>query len=469
MFVSLIWPRSLLLSDALLPQLHRVCTDARRLRRCDSRYIQSDTPSRPPKRSCTHEPLPRQPQHLSSYHGLASWRSATFHLKMMPTVRWAAALGVSALLANFASSTIAASVQAPRTAKPFAILAGAASVPIGYNPIAIRNSYGVDQADDLRGMGRLIAIVVAYHQPHLEEDFEQFISWFKLQPIAGIGIGRTCTFASGPHPCFRRAYSKSVPIVKASWALETAQDIEWAHAISPMADLLLVEAQSDQIDELLAAVDLAISWRANVVAMSWGTAETSLQLINDRHFDVAGTAFVAAIGDAPGTVAYPGVSPYVVSVGGTSLRLDKQNRRLSETAWSRTGGGVSEFEPQPAYQAWASALFSPRLRTVPDVAAHADVENGYAVTSTDVVSAKPMWYRAAGSSGAAIVWAALISLASADCSWHLDVDPYVAHLYRDATIGLTSWRYDLQTGLGPPDARQLLPNLCAPGERQRRA
>ena len=44
-------------------------------------------------------------------------------------------------------------------------------------------------------------------------------------------------------------------------------------------------------------------------------------------------------GDDGAGVSSPAVSPYVTAVGGTTLRVDAGGRRLSETAWSRSGGG----------------------------------------------------------------------------------------------------------------------------------
>jgi subtilase family serine protease len=374
------------------------------------------------------------------------------------------ALGITLL-----ASPSGAPLGRVRVAEPMAQSAYSSPTPIGYTPAEILRAYGLDSVDDRTGLGRRIAIVVAFHQPQLEHDLERFISTFGLPPIAGIEADKACDFVKGPHPCFHRAHLENALGVNPKWALETAEDVEWAHAISPMADLLLVEAQSDRVEDLLSSVDVAVSWRADVVEMSWGTTETSLQLIDDRHFAASDIAFVAATGDAPGMVGYPAASPYVIAVGGTSLRLDRQGRRTSETAWSQAGGGVSRFEPQPTFQTQYSAPFSHRMRTVPDVAANADFDNAYAVTTADGFNHQPSWYRGAGSSGAAVVWAALLSLASSDCAWRVDVEPYVAHLYQDVTIGQSSWRYDLQTGLGPPDAHLLLPKLCAPDGGPRHA
>ena len=58
------------------------------------------------------------------------------------------------------------------------------------------------------------------------------------------------------------------------WELEESLDVEWAHAMAPGANILLVEASSASDSDLLAAVSYA-SQHANVVSMSWGSGEFS--------------------------------------------------------------------------------------------------------------------------------------------------------------------------------------------------
>src|SRR5206468_12289285 len=58
----------------------------------------------------------------------------------------------------------------------------------------------------------------------------------------------------------------------------------------------------------------------------------------------------AASGDTGGKTIYPGVSPNVVSAGGTTVRRDANGNFLSETGWSGSGGGKSLYENRPSYQ-----------------------------------------------------------------------------------------------------------------------
>src|SRR5205823_5461169 len=55
--------------------------------------------------------------------------------------------------------------------------------------------------------------------------------------------------------------------VSTNWALETALDIQWAHAIAPGANILLVVARDSSISNMYAAVDYAVSAGANIVSM----------------------------------------------------------------------------------------------------------------------------------------------------------------------------------------------------------
>src|SRR5262249_28626273 len=148
------------------------------------------------------------------------------------------------------------------------------------------------------------------------------------------------------------------------------------HAIAPGANILVVEARSQSLPDLLAAVDAARHTPGVVaVSMSWGFTETPGETSYDSTFTTpaghAGITFVAARGDSgPGSGAeYPASSPQVLAVGGTSLNLDIQGNYLSETAWTSGGGGYSAFEAEPAYQ---RAVQTTGRRSTPDVAFDGD-------------------------------------------------------------------------------------------------
>ena len=48
----------------------------------------------------------------------------------------------------------------------------------------------------------------------------------------------------------------------ANWEVEEALDVEWAHAIAPGAQIVLVEANSQSLSDLMAGVATAAASRA---------------------------------------------------------------------------------------------------------------------------------------------------------------------------------------------------------------
>src|SRR5262249_32957068 len=146
------------------------------------------------------------------------------------------------------------------------------------------------------------------------------------------------------------------------------------HAIATNATIILSVAPTPSTGDLLNAVKAAVNAGANVVSMSWGTTEFSSESGLDSYFQAPGVTFVASSGDSgelPSRpeVEWPAVSPYVVSVGGTSLLLDASNARASETAWSSSGGGLSSYYSIPG---WQSGWMGYAARGVPDVSYDAD-------------------------------------------------------------------------------------------------
>ena len=88
--------------------------------------------------------------------------------------------------------------------------------------------------------------------------------------------------------------------------------------------------------------------------------------------------FLAASGDSGAPAGYPAISPNVVAVGGTTLQLDSQGNYSSESGWSGSGGGISAYESQPAYQKGVVTQ-STTYRTNPDVSYDADPNTGFPV------------------------------------------------------------------------------------------
>ena len=141
------------------------------------------------------------------------------------------------------------------------------------------------------------------------------------------------------------------------WEAEEAMDVEWAHAIAPGANIILVEANSGSTSDLMAAVNTARNIPGvSVVSMSWGGNELTFNYFTNynSYFTTPaghiGITFLAATGDSGSPASYPAFSPNVLAVGGTTLTLNSDGSYNSETGWDGSGGGISQIESQPSYQ-----------------------------------------------------------------------------------------------------------------------
>ena len=244
--------------------------------------------------------------------------------------------------------------------------------PSGETPASIAGAY---QLGNLTATGGgTIVIVDAYDYPTALRDFNVFSTQFGLptetstNATAGTNAHFQVVYAGGPR----------APRANCGWAQEAALDIEWAHAMAPNAKIVLVEAKSNSFADLFAAVDVANAIPdAQQMSMSWGGSEFSSEASNDTHFTHNGIVYFASSGDTGGKTIYPGVSPNVVSAGGTRLNRNSSGVLVSETGWSGSGGGSSAYEPRPAFQNAVAAVGS--KRGVPDYSFDADPSTGVSV------------------------------------------------------------------------------------------
>ena len=280
----------------------------------------------------------------------------------------------------------------------------------GLTPTQVTHAYGLDalRFTDTSGVtvkgdgtGQTIALVEAYHSATLAADLHVFDQAYGLADPALSVINLAGTASDS------------------GWADETALDVEWAHAIAPGANILVVEAKSESVDDLIAAVDVARhAPGVSVVSMSWGTSEFAGETLYDGHFTTPaghqGVTFVASSGDGGSTsgAEWPAASPNVLSVGGTTLTLDASGGIASETYWADGGGGYSRYEPEPTYQA---TIQSTGRRSTPDVAFVADPGTGVSIYSTASTSGArggyaASWQTVGGTSLGAPAWAAIVAI-----------------------------------------------------------
>ena len=351
----------------------------------------------------------------------------------------------------------------------------ATASPTGGVPSKIRHAYGIDSLTlnggtvTGDGSGTTIAIVDAYDDPNIANDLHQFDLQFGL-----------------PDPTFTKVDQNggtAYPARNSTWITEIALDVEWAHAIAPKANILLVEANSNSFSDLLAAVDTARnSAGVNVISLSWGGGEFPSEVGYDFHFTTPaghdGVTFVASSGDAGSPPQYPSTSPNIVAVGGTSLTLDGSGNWSSETGASFSGGGVSPFEAQPLYQNGVVTSGS-TMRNSPDVALAA---YSFSIYDSYNNGTTLPWSSVSGTSASAPQWAALIAIADqgrlmaglGSLDGASQTLPTLYSLsaadFHDITTGSSTGTpnlsagpgYDLVTGRGTPLAKLVVPQLVAP-------
>lgn len=330
----------------------------------------------------------------------------------------------------------------------------------GFRPAQIKKAYGINLLKN-KGAGITVAIVDACGNSHAQSDLNTYDTKFNL-PATTIKIvtpqGTPCSDPTG-------------------WGVETDLDIQMVHAVAPQATIVLEAAKSASFANLInAAKDAYTNQGATIVSMSFGGSEFSGETGStaDGVFssgNAKGVSFTASSGDSGCGAQYPAASPFVTSVGGTSLTLSSTGGYGSESAWSGSGGGLSAFESRPSYQ---SGFNSVNQRGIPDVAMVADPNTGVIMYDSDVGG----YIEVGGTSVAAPLWAGVLAITDqgrTSSMQNADNELYnvasnatkYAGNYHDITTGSAGGScaaktgYDLVTGLGSPVANKLVPALVA--------
>ena len=207
--------------------------------------------------------------------------------------------------------------------------------------------------------------------------------------------------------------------------------------MAPGANILYVGAQDCFDTNLLAALQTAVTSGASVVSNSWGDplgdlfVDIGTKTAFDNTFmlaDATGVTVLFSSGDFGDNFAisgltvpdYPPTSPFITSVGGTTLEVNSLQARKAEFGWQTAkqvlcqstvkncgsattpagslnwqvggGGGTSYTYIQPFYQKGVvpsalalrnQALFGPiPLRVEPDISMDADAQSGMLIGVT---------------------------------------------------------------------------------------
>ncbi len=370
---------------------------------------------------------------------------------------------------------------------------------VAFGPADVRTAYGINSLS-LDGSGQTIAIVDAYDDPDILQSVDAFDDQFGIT-----SSGATLYQQYGPASSFltvlnQNGLAGAPPSTDASgnWELEEALDVEWAHAVAPGANIVLVEANSQSLSDLMSSVVTAANQPGvSVVSMSWGFAEGLSVSAQDEALDDTylttpaghqGVTFVASTGDY-GTAdpEYPAFSPNVVAVGGTSLFVNSDGSYNDETGWGYysnnvgaligSGGGTSMFEPEPTYQ---QGVQSTGFRSTPDVSLVADPNTGAWIADTYNLSVDDPWEIVGGTSLSAPCWAGIFALVNQgrsaagqptlNSTTPTDAQQALYSLSQADFNSITGGNnglytaaagYNMVTGLGTPVVNRLVPDLVA--------
>ncbi|MGZ6950401.1 MAG: hypothetical protein ACXVJY_20205, partial [Ilumatobacteraceae bacterium] len=275
-----------------------------------------------------------------------------------------------------------------------------------FTPQAIYASYNLNPIYDagFDGTGYTIAIVDSYGSDTMAHDLHVFDQAFGLPPMCG-EEGVTCTAGM---PTFNvlnfpaQVATKAQPgngthqEDKSAWALEVALDVEWAHAIAPGANILLVATNTAEtlgvqgFPQMMMAEKYVVDHdMADIISQSLAAAEdsfSSVQSLENLRYAFKDAfahdvTVLAASGDdgsaavkkspvaAGGTllgqgVWWPASDPLVTGVGGTYLCTDptnttsrvldasdppqpRCNQSEEEIGWIAAGGGFSHVFSKP--------------------------------------------------------------------------------------------------------------------------
>jgi subtilase family serine protease len=320
-----------------------------------------------------------------------------------------------------------------------------------YGVAQVRRAYGLPAlyATGVTGRGATIVIVDSYGSPTIQNDLSAFDRAYRLPAPPKFQIIRP----EGRIPAYDPASSDMV-----GWAGETTLDVEWAHAVAPGANILLVETPVSETEgvhgfpQIIAAEKYVLNHHlGDVISQSFSATEETFpskaaiqglrgayQLARKDHVTVltaAGDAGAADVGLDQTTyyafrvTSWPDSDPLVTGVGGTQLHFTAQGAPAAPTVWNDTyntkaneftdgnagpnplagGGGLSMFFTRPAYQDSVRDVVG-GSRGVPDISMSAAC-NGAVDTYGSYRGAPEGWSPECGTSEATPLFAGIVALA----------------------------------------------------------
>jgi subtilase family serine protease len=200
------------------------------------------------------------------------------------------------------------------------------------------------------GQGQTIVIVDAFGSPTIQQDLATFHRAFFGSSFPAPDFQVVCPTGC---PAFN---TKNTPQNEVGWSFETSLDVEWAHAIAPLAKIRLVVAPDPHGDSINLAIRYAVqNYPGSIISQSFGTPEGALKGNNaqimqaHQNYQAAvaqGITVLASSGDLGATngsfpfanAGFPASDPFVTAVGGypgTSARKPGDSlRNVRAASWS---------------------------------------------------------------------------------------------------------------------------------------
>jgi subtilase family serine protease len=361
-----------------------------------------------------------------------------------PAVATTASVGIQPDL----HSRLASVAQPPTQAQCVASF----TVPC-YQPAQFQAAYneGPLFARGITGKGTTIVLVDSFGSPTIQSDLATFDAEFGLPAPPSFKVIQP----AGAVPPYDPTNSDMV-----GWAGETTLDVQWAHAMAPGANLLLVETPVSETEgvagfpEIVQAENYVINHHlGQVISQSFGATEQTFPSVGSilrlrsayinaylHHVTV-----LAATGDegatdysnVEGTLLYthravdwPSSDPLVTAVGGTQLQLTPAGQRTApDQVWNDTyntalnqvffgdpgpnalgtGGGKSVIFARPRYQNGVAGVTGAR-RGVPDIAMSGAC-SGLVDTYQSFGGEPAGWYVDCGTSESTPLFAGIVALA----------------------------------------------------------
>jgi subtilase family serine protease len=386
-----------------------------------------------------------------------------------------------------------------------------------YSPLQIETAYQTPSLyrKGVTGTGETIALVDSYGSPTIQSDLATFDAAYGLPAPPSFSI----ITPAGKIPPFDPTNSTMV-----GWAEETSLDVEYAHAMAPGANLLLVETPVAEtigvqgFPQIVKAENYVVDHGlADVISQSFAAAErsfpsaSSILSLRSAYVNAAvhQVTVLGAAGDdgatSPSNAAgssyyttqspnWPASDPLVTAVGGTQLFLNGNgSHQAPDVVWNDTsllgspaagGGGISTVFARPSYQTFHTPGDK---RELPDVSMSAAVNGGVLVYMSFGGLPAPDFYIIGGTSEATPLFAGVVALADQVAGRPLGLlNPTLYALEAagapgivDVTTGnntvtfaqgkqtvtvpgyVAGTGYDLASGVGTVDAAALVPELAA--------